>query len=146
MPGVIPAYDRGPVTYEVNATVAGGQLVMPDTGGKIKPATTGAVSCLGVATTDAVPVGTSQTQTVVGTTSSDLMASPISQYVAVAMKGVWSLTAQGAINFGDRVIVGTTSVTVAAAGATPDARTVVGYCVEPLGISNGAKGLIELTL
>jgi hypothetical protein len=138
MSGAVPVYTTSDKTYEVNAAVTGGQLVMPDTGGKIKPATTGTVLCLGVAKKDAIPTGTNQNPT------GSIQLSPTSQYTAVGTSGVWRLTAQGAINFGDAVIVGSVAGTVAAAGATPDARTLVGKCVEPLGIVNGAVGEIML--
>lgn len=48
--------------------------------------------------------------------------------VTVAAEGVWMLVASGTITAGQRVIAAAAGA-VAAAGATPDARTVFGYAL-----------------
>lgn len=48
--------------------------------------------------------------------------------VTVAMDGVWMLTASGAISAGQLVIAGAAGVVVQA-GATPDARQIVGRAI-----------------
>jgi hypothetical protein len=100
--------------------------------------------CVGVATTDAIPAGTSQTPTVPGVPVA-VNAAPLPAQVAVANNGVWRLTALTAVTFGARVIVATNGQ-IAAAGAAPDARSVIGICVEPNGIGAGATGAVLLTI
>lgn len=56
---------------------------------------------------------------------------------AVAMDGVWMLTASGAIGAGNKVICGAAGVAVVA-GATPDARTLVGKAIAD--IANTVQG------
>ncbi len=146
MPGVLPVYDRGPVTFEVNATVAGGQLVEPDTGGRIKAAASGSALVLGVACTDAIAAATSQVPTIPGV-SVALNLSPISQYVAVASEGVWILTTTLAVTFGARVKVGATAGTVSPwISGTDAANLIVGICYEPLGVGAAGTGQFKLTL
>lgn len=50
------------------------------------------------------------------------------QQVTVASEGVWFLTASGSISAGNRVICAAAGQ-VSAAGATPDARTIIGYAM-----------------
>jgi hypothetical protein len=58
MPGAHRNLQFGPDTCTVSAAVTGGQLVMADTAnpGKVKPATAGALTVLGVALANAAPV------------------------------------------------------------------------------------------
>jgi len=140
MAGAVPVYTTGNKTYEVNVAVTGGQLVMPDTGGKIKPATATAASVLGVAAKDAIPTSTNQNP------SGSIMLSPTSPYTAVWNSGVWRLAATAAINFGQTVKAGASGSVVPWVSGTDAADTIVGRCVEPLGIANGASGEIQLLL
>jgi len=138
MSGVVPSYEHGPITYEVNVAVTGGQLVEPDAAtGRIKPATALSKKCLGVAMKDAIPTTTNQNAT-------QLTTAPVPAYVAVDHMRVFKLTAVGAIAFGDQVVCGAAG-TVSTVGANTF-DTVIGRCVEPLGIANGAKGLIRLSV
>jgi Uncharacterized conserved protein (DUF2190) len=57
--------------------------------------------------------------------------------VAVAWDGVWFLTASGAIGAGNKIITGAAGVAVVA-GATPDARSLVGRAIAD--ISNAQQG------
>lgn len=128
----------GPETFEVNVAVAGGQLVQPDTGGKIKPAVVDSTSWLGVALYDAQPAGTAGATTTWGFATLD--ASVPREFVAVAWHGVIKLQAVGALNFGDIVYCG-------ASGQVQKTTTTgrpVGQVVEILGISAGAFGLVRL--
>lgn len=146
MAGAVPVYQEGPVTYEVNAVVVGGQLVIPDgTTGKVKPSTLTAATVLGVATKDAVPVGTDQNSTVPNSLTA-YNVSPISQYVAVASDGVWMLKASAALAFGVTVKAAANGQVAAWVSGTDAADTIVGRVVEPGGISSGATGQVLLQL
>jgi hypothetical protein len=140
MAGAVPLYTTDAPTYEVNVAVTGGQLVMPDTGGKIKPTTLTAASVLGVATKDAIPTTTNQNPT------GSIQLSPTSQYTAVWAHGTWSLLAGAAISFGQTVKAGANGTVVPWVSGTDAADTIVGRCTEALGIANGAKGAIRLSL
>jgi predicted RecA/RadA family phage recombinase len=61
--------------------------------------------------------------------------------VTVASEGVWMLTASGTISAGSRVVVAAGGQ-VAAAGATPDARTIVGFALADA--ANGALVPVKL--
>lgn len=140
MAGTVPWIKDGPETYEVNVTVDGGQLVMPDTGGKIKPTDTVGVitSWLGVALYRGEPASTTGEDTVYGypRVGYDVPRPEI----AVGTKGVFKLTAIDACNFGDLVYPGTLG-RVQKGTAT---GRVVGIVVETGGISAGAKGKVRL--
>lgn len=146
MTGVNPRYVQGPVTYQAVETIVGGQLVEARAGGVVGVAAAGSVKCLGVATKDATP-------TVAGT-GTDAFGNPTLtlQYVTnqVAVGGsdaIYPVTYSANAAFGDRLVV-TANGTVAPAGATPDARTVVGYCAEPAGVVIGTNviGLAKITV
>lgn len=144
MASVVPYNIQGPDTYIANVLIAGAVLVEPDAAtGKVKVCTAGSVKCLGVALYSAAPAGSIQGTTSYGEVVIDM--STLQEEVAVAWQGTYKLTATGAIAFGDPVICAANG-TVSVAGATPDARTVIGKCVEPAGIAGGAVGLIRLNL
>ena len=54
-------------------------------------------------------------------------------------------TSGGTLAFGARLICAANGA-FAAAGATPDARTVIGIVIEPGGIANNAEGRVRLTI
>lgn len=153
MPGLTEVFKLGPITYPVGATIAGGQLVMPGSGGtagKVIVATADTLACLGVALTDAA------VEPSVPTTPSVAIDIHIPRgHVAVAHIGVFRLVAAGAIAFGDYVGVATGGVvkTVAAAGSSfsqaevnANTRGIIGVCVEPGGIADTVAGKIRLRL
>jgi hypothetical protein len=155
MAGIRPVFEKGPLTF--HATVAdnggnirAGQLVMPDGDtGKIMP-TTGAVpDCLGVALGDASAsdFAVSNQTDAWGRVTVDHGLQPPNE-VAVAYQGVWRLTVEGNVGFGDLVTSGADGVVVAfanaAAGSASNTGTVVGRCVEPGGIADGEQGKILL--
>lgn len=117
----IARYQSGPITEEASAAVTGGRLVAFTGNRTVGPAGAGSLLVAGVALRDAA----------------------IGQKVAVQHDGTHSLRASGAITTGQRVIAAADG-RVAPAGATPDARTVVGFAREA--IADGADGLITLTL
>lgn len=139
MPESVAWIKEGPDTFEVNVTVAGGQLVEPDAAtGKIKPAVVDSVKWLGVALYRAEPATTTGEDTVWDEPRVDF--SVPRPEVAVAFTGTFKLLAAEAINFGEVVYCG-------AAGTVQNATVTgrpVGVCTEPLGIANGARGRIRL--
>lgn len=134
----MPEYTQlGPETYEVNAAVTRYQLVMPDsTTGKIKPATAGATTVLGVAREDAAPSGS-------GSASNFATLRP---HVAV-FQAPYTVKVKFAADcaFGVKVVAAATGqVTPVGAAAASDGTSVVGYCVEPAGVTSGNFGRIKL--
>jgi len=118
---------HGPATYEVNAAVTAGQLVMPDsTTGKIKP-DSAATTVLGVARDDAAPAGS----------SSSTNFSTLRPEVAV-----YSAPFQVRVTFAANTAYGEKVIAAANGQVTPGvaAGQVVGYCTEPGGVLSGAKG------
>jgi hypothetical protein len=153
MPGIVEFMKLGPITYPVGATITGGQLVMPGSGGtagKVIVATDNALTCLGLALTDAAVEPT------IPTAPSVTIDVHIPRgHVAVAHIGVFRLVATGAIAFGDFVgcAANGTVKTIAAAGGAysqtevnANTRGIIGQCVEPGGIANTVAGKIRLML
>lgn len=142
MAGVIPRFTTGPVTYTVVEAVKGGQLVEGRAGSKIGVAGAGSTKVLGVATRDAVPT--------VNTAGTDqfgnqvlIVEANVSQFVAVGHAAEYPVTYAAAAAFGDPLIAAANGQ-VTPAGATPDARTIVGRCTEPAGVASGATGLARI--
>lgn len=153
MPEVVAHQRFGPQTYEVNVTVDGGQLVEPDAAtGKVKPCTADSLKCIGVALYHAEPSTTTGVDATYGYPRVG-MDVPRPE-VAVAVTGVFKLTASGAINFGDLVVPAAAGAVKALANAgaayvqteANATRAIVGKCIEPAGILGGATGRILLTL
>lgn len=150
MPGITPVFkDGSPLTYSATTianggNIKGGMLVEPDgSTGRIKPATAGTTKCLGVAMNDmaASDYATADTTDTWGNTIANMNPFPPNEG-AVAYKGVFRLKAAGAIAFGDLVqCAANGEVVTIGAGAF---GTVIGRCVEPAGIANGARGKILL--
>ena len=137
MTAVTPRFAAGPVTFTVLSPVVGGQLLDGAVGG-VQPSAAASTVCVGVATSDAIPSTTSQTPTVPGAPVAVNLA-PYPAQVAVAVKGVWPLTYAAAATFGQRLITAANGQ-VTPAGAAPDARSVVGICMEPAGVALGGVG------
>ncbi len=137
MTGIIPKFERGPVTYEVSAVVRAGRLVEPSTGGKVAEAAAGSVTCLGVATTDAQPTPTANTTDAFGNQVITMVA--VDQYTAIGgSDAIYPVEYSANCAFGQMLVV-TAAGTVGPAGATPDARTIVGQCREPGGVVFATK-------
>lgn len=138
MPGVPQVTQGGPKTFVPadNAFVRGGRLVEAVAGGRIQEAGAASTKVLGVALTDAIApedVNTTTTTDAQGRPVTPLYSLPTS--VAVAYGGTEvPVTYSANAAFGD-ALVATAAGTVAPAGATPDARTIVGRCTEPLGVT-----------
>lgn len=145
MPGTPQVTKTGPRTYTPadNELVTGGHLVEGKTGGRIGLATAGSAKVLGVALGDAsAPEDQVLAPTIVGGRSV-LNAVIAATEVAVAYGGVEvKVEYAAAAAFGD-LLVAASNGRVTPAGATPDARTIVGRCTEPAGIT--AAGQYGLT-
>lgn len=148
MAGIRPVFEKGPLSFSTTTAanggnVKGGQLVMPDgTTGRVRP-TTGAVNtCLGVALGDAAASDFANAET------TDTWGNPVVNMhfppneVAVAYQGVFRLKATTAIAFGELVVSAANGEVNPRGAGTMD--LVIGRCVEPAGISAGAKGKILL--
>lgn len=133
MSGVLPVLWDGPDTCEVSAAVTGGQLVEVDgSTGKVKPASAGSKTVLGVALEDGQPAGSAPTNPV--NTSWPPAQISIADdvdirvtYAAVATYGVWLVAAANG------------QVTPYTSG-TSTFDQVVGRCTEPAGVAAGATG------
>lgn len=138
MPGVPQVTQGGPKTFVPadNAFVRGGRLVEAVAGGRIQEAGAASVRVLGVALTDAIApedVNTTTTTDAQGRPVTPLYSLPTSVAVAYGDTEV-PVTYSANAAFGDP-LVATAAGTVAPAAATPDARTIVGRCTEPLGVT-----------
>ena len=149
MSGIAQVTQGGPKTFTPAAgqIIKGGQVVEATTGGRIKVAAAGSFKVLGVALTDALAPedfpGSNTTDTL-GRTVVSAVAVPTK--VAVAYGGTEvKVTFSANAGFGEKVVA-TADGKVGPAGATPDARTIVGIVTEPEGVtvSTNAVGLIRL--
>lgn len=131
------SFQMGPITREVSAAVTAGQLVMPDgTTQKVKPATAGATTVIGVARDDAAPAGS-------GSATNFATLRP---EVAI-FQAPYVVKVKFAADCADGVKVIAAAigqVTPVGAAVALDGTTVVGYCVEPAGVLSGAFGRIKL--
>jgi hypothetical protein len=108
-------------TYTATATITAGNLVAFTGNRTVGPSAAASLVVAGVALHDAV--------------SGDI--------VSVAHRGTWPMVAQGAITAGARLKAGTVAGSVAAAGATPDASSVIGIAEEA--IADTATGRVALS-
>lgn len=147
MAGVLQVTQGGPKTFTPASgeVILGGQLVEARAGGRIGVAAAASVKVLGVALSDAIaPEQFPPANTTDALGRTVFSAVPIPTVVAVAYSGdEVPVKYSAAANFGDK-LVATALGTVAPAGATPDARTIVGICTEPAGVAIGATGLVRI--
>ena len=147
MSASLPHYKMGPANYQVSTLIYGGQVVEATNPGTttdltVKPSATASSSIvLGVAGNDA-NVLTAQTGAPNSYGQPLIDISVLTDYVSVYSGGydIW-VWYSGAAQPGQRLIAaGTVSGqngTVTAAGATPDARTLIGVCTHPGGVAAG---------
>lgn len=142
MSAVSQVTKTGPRTYTPAEPILGGQLVEARAAGRIGVAAAGSVKHLGVALTDAQsPDAFVGTPTVVDGRPV-LNAAPLPPLVAVAYGGIEvPVVYAAAAAFGDRLVAAALG-RVTPAAATPDARTIVGTCTEPNGVT--AAGAVAL--
>lgn len=144
MSGVAQYRKTGPRTYTPAAgqSIVGGHIVEAVAGGRIQHAAAGSVKHLGVALTDAIaPEQVVNTPTTGGDGRPVTAMYSLPPLVAVADSGIEVKVVYNAnAAFGDWLICAAGG-TVTPAGATPDSRTVVGQCREPLGVVVGTSPL-----
>lgn len=148
MSGVAQYRKAGPRTFTPaqGETIRGGRVVEGVAGGRIQEAAAGSFRTLGVALTDAMApedVTTTPTTGPDGRPITALYSLPTT--VAVADAGIEvKVTYAADANFGDRLVAADDG-TVTPAGATPDARAIVGKCTEPNGVvvATNPRGLME---
>ncbi|WP_067573683.1 hypothetical protein [Nocardia acidivorans] len=147
MAGVLQVTRGGPKTFipASGEVILGGQLVEARAGGRIGVAAAASVKVLGVALSDAIaPEQNPPANSTDALGRVIVSAVPVPTNTAVAYSGdEVSVKYSAAANFGDK-LVATAAGTVAPAGATPDARTIVGICTEPAGVALGATGLVRI--
>jgi hypothetical protein len=145
MPAIPQVTKGGPRTYvpASGVSVTGGQVVEARAGGRIGPAAAGSFVCVGVALQDAIaPEDLVTTATTVGGRSV-LNTAVLPQNVAVVCDPGTEVTVvyAAAATFG-QLLVAAANGQVTPAGATPDARTIIGRCTAPAGVGVGAVGLM----
>ena len=143
MSGVPQVTKTGPKSFVPDENIAGGQLVEARSAGRIGVAAAASLKVLGVALTDAQrpEALTGEPATVGG--FPQLNAAPLPIVVAVAYGGIETKVKYlAAAAFGEALIAAAGG-TVTPAGATPDARTIVGRCTAPAGVAAGAVGLMR---
>jgi hypothetical protein len=149
MPAIPQVTKTGPRTYvpAVGQLILGGQCVEGTAGSRIKVAAAGSTRFLGVAVTDArSPEDVNTSITTPTTVDGRLVvnAAPFPVNVAVAYAGTEvPVVYAAAANFGDLLICAANGQ-VTPAGATPDARTIIGRCTAPAGVGAGATGLMRI--
>ena len=138
MPGIPMVTKQGQRTYSPlqGQTIVGGQVVeATTTKGRIQKAAAGSFKTLGVAIADAV----APEDLALGATTDGSGRPVLSVVVPVTVVTVVSngtevpVTYAANANFGD-LLIAAANGTVTPAGATPDARTIVGRCTEPGGV------------
>lgn len=133
----------GPSSFTPAELILGGQLVEARAASRVGVAGAASVKVLGVALTDAInPEAISDAPTVVNGREV-LNAAPLPVVVPLAHSGdEVPVTYVAAAAFGEKLIAAAAGK-VTPAGATPDARTIVGTCTEPAGVGAGAVGLMR---
>ena len=131
--GAIPQVRKtGPKSYPCVQATTGGQLVegRATSGGGVGPAAAGSAKVLGVALNDAV------TTLITDPVNGVLDTAPAGTRVNVGKGVEVPVTYAAAAALGDKLIAAANGQ-VTPAGATPDARTIVGECTELAGVSAG---------
>lgn len=127
--GAIPQVRKtGPKSYPAAEAVVGGQLVEGRAAGKVGVAGAGSAKVLGVSLNDAVAV------LVTDPVNGVLDTAPTGTRVNVAKSVEVPVKYAAAANLGDKLVAASNG-RVTPAGATPDARTIVGECTEPAGVT-----------
>ena len=151
MPGIVQVTKTGPRTYSPAAGqfVRGGRGVEFTAGGRVKEWAAATTRFAGVALTDAIApedVNTQATTDAQGRPVLNTVVLPQTVAVAYGTDEVPMVYAANA-NQGD-LLVAAANGTVTPAGATPDARTIVGRCTQPGGVvvATNPVGLVRLAI
>jgi hypothetical protein len=144
MPGIIPLYETGPVTFSVSEAITGGMIVeaAPD-GITVRVARAGSTACVGLALHDALPAGTSQAPTIPGVSAS-VNAAPLPSYVAVANFGVFNLQYATAAVFGATLQAAAGGLVANLVTPPPDPTMIVGMCYQSGGVAINGFGAVLL--
>lgn len=141
MSGIAVRRKGGVQSFAVAETVTGGQLVEARAASVVGVAAAGSTKVLGVAIADAVPSADFNDAPVNGVLNAD----PKPNRVGLAHSGdEVPVTYAANAAFGDKLIAAANGQ-VTPAGAAPDARTIVGTCTEPAGVTvaTNAVGLMR---
>jgi|KBSSwiS6_1023812.scaffolds.fasta_scaffold03464_6 hypothetical protein len=154
MPGLLPTFDKGPLTFAATTVanggnIKGGMLVEPDgTTGRVKPASAASAVCLGVALGDASASDFANADTTDTWGNTIVNAQYPPNEVAVAWQGVFKLkvaATSATVPFGALVkCAANGEVTLHSTTSAATFDVIIGRCVEPLGIVAGARGKINL--
>ena len=128
---------KGQRTYTAAEAILGGQLVEGRTGsdkGRVGVAGAASNKVLGVAVTDGINPEAIVTGSTVVAGHPTLNAAPIPTAVTVVSGGIEvPVTYAANASLGDKLIAAANGA-VTPAGATPDARQIVGKCTQPGGV------------
>lgn len=136
---------EGPKTFTPAATetILGGQLIEGKAASRGGVAGAGSVKVLGVCLTDC------QGPELFSSTPTTVNGRPVLNAAVLPTRGQFAyggmevnVTYAAAANYGDKLIAAANGQ-VTPAGATPDARTIVGTCTAPAGVGSGAVGLMR---
>lgn len=136
---------QGQRTYVPAEPIIGGQVVEGRAGGRIGVAAAGSAKVIGVAVTDAATPESFTGQPTVVNGRQVLNAAVLPVNVTVVSAGIEvPVTYAANAAFGDKLIAAAGGA-VTPAGAAPDARTIVGKCIEPGGVVVATKptGLMQ---
>jgi hypothetical protein len=139
MSGVLPTHERGPMSYQAAANLAGGMLVIKSgsNASTITYAGANALNVLGVCGDDAYPQPGTPPSYGTGALGNPLAVSQPLPWVRVYRNCEMRVTYAGNADFGD-LLVAAASGQVAAMGTALDPRQIVGRCTEPGGVTGGA--------
>lgn len=140
MSGVPVVFKQGPLTFTPadNSVIKGGDVVIAATGGRCAVGGAAALNVVGIALNDAIAP-----EDVVTAPAGDppvTFVGPQITKVAVAYGG---MVVDGVTYTADTAegvaLIAAANGDVSPAGATPDARTIIGWCAEPGGVVVGTK-------
>jgi len=149
MPAIPQVTKQAARTYvpAVGQLIVGGQVVEGTSGGRIQKAGAASTRWLGVAVTDArAPEDVNTALASPGTVDGRPLVNfaPFPANVTVVSSGTEvPVVYAAAANFGDALICAANGQ-VTPAGATPDARQIIGKCTAPNGVGIGAVGLMRI--
>jgi hypothetical protein len=135
----------GPRSYSPvdNASVLGARLVEPGGPGRIQHAVAGSTRVLGVALADAISPEDLLTTPVLVGGRPVLNAAPLPTLVGVAYGGIETQVEYALAAQEGEWLIAAADGKATPAGATPDARTLVGKCTQPGGVPEPGLGLIR---
>ena len=143
MSGSLPHYKLGPDSYQVSATVLGGQLVVADgsSASTVSVAGAAAINVLGVAGNDASPiVSQAGNTTTYGQSVVDISVLP--DYVAVYHGADMHVTYAANATFGQLLKAASSGqVTPWVSGTDTLPATIVGRCTQPGGVTTSVNAV-----